>query len=109
MKRGKRFRSETPKSELVKITETRKDNCVAVFYKGHRAANDCCFVGQRAMKKHTQVALNRKRKLAQGPAPKELRLLDFLHKRRDKSKTPAKTLKVCSMAVWASGERVVYL
>ena len=34
MKRGKRFRSETPKSELVKITETRKNNCVAVFYKG---------------------------------------------------------------------------
>ncbi|XP_076467933.1 uncharacterized protein LOC143298825 isoform X2 [Babylonia areolata] len=51
----------------------------------------------RAMKKHTQVAVNRKRKLAQGPAPKELQLLDFLQKKRDKSKAP-RTIK--SVDTW---------
>ncbi|XP_070196914.1 transcription factor SPT20 homolog isoform X2 [Littorina saxatilis] len=53
---------------------------------------------KRSMKRYSQVALNRKRKLAQGPAPKELRLLDFLHKKRDKTKTPAKTMK--SVDTW---------
>lgn len=53
---------------------------------------------RRTMKKHSQTALNRKRKMAQAPAPQELRLLDFLHKKRDKSKMVSKVLK--SVDTW---------
>ncbi|XP_025086918.1 transcription factor SPT20 homolog [Pomacea canaliculata] len=57
---------------------------------------------KRSIKRYTQVAQNRKKKLAQGPAPRELRLLDFLHKKRDKSKighAANKSIK-CSIDTW---------
>lgn len=38
----------------------------------------------RSVKKYSQAAVNRKRKFAQGPAPKELQLYDFLHRKKDK-------------------------
>ncbi|KAL8573386.1 hypothetical protein ACOMHN_032401 [Nucella lapillus] len=53
---------------------------------------------RRAMKKHMQVSVNRKRKLAQGPAPRELQLLDFMQKKRDKARTPARSIK--SVDTW---------
>ncbi|GFS12113.1 transcription factor SPT20 homolog [Elysia marginata] len=42
---------------------------------------------KRSVKKHTQAALNRKRKLAQSSAPKSMRLHDFLARRREKAKS----------------------
>ncbi|CAG5120819.1 unnamed protein product, partial [Candidula unifasciata] len=46
---------------------------------------------QRSVKRYTQIALNRKRKLAQAPAPKGMHLFDFLAKKKEKSKAPAST------------------
>lgn len=43
---------------------------------------------KKSVKKFTQAALNRKRKMAQGPAPKELKLYDFLHKKRTRVNPP---------------------
>ncbi|XP_048243565.1 transcription factor SPT20 homolog [Haliotis rufescens] len=50
---------------------------------------------KRCVKKFTQAAVNRKRKLEQAPAPPELKLHDFIHKRKDKSRAnPPVNLKV---------------
>ncbi|XP_052076492.1 transcription factor SPT20 homolog isoform X2 [Mytilus californianus] len=40
---------------------------------------------KRSVKKFTQAAINRKRKFEQAEAPKELRLYDFVHKKRVRS------------------------
>lgn len=40
------------------------------------------------MKKYSQAAINRKRKFAQAAAPKELGLIDYLHKRKPRSNPP---------------------
>uniref|UniRef100_A0A0L8H7H7 Spt20-like SEP domain-containing protein n=1 Tax=Octopus bimaculoides TaxID=37653 RepID=A0A0L8H7H7_OCTBM len=48
---------------------------------------------KRSVQKHSQVALNRKRKFAQAPAPKELRLLDFINKKRSKKGNTNPTMK----------------
>ncbi|GFN75635.1 transcription factor spt20 homolog [Plakobranchus ocellatus] len=42
---------------------------------------------KRSIKKHTQAALNKKRKLAQAPAPKNMRLHDFLARKRERAKS----------------------
>ena len=47
----------------------------------------------RSAKQFNQAALNRKRKLASAAAPKELRLHDFIHKKKPKS-TPPVNLRV---------------
>ncbi|ESO88478.1 hypothetical protein LOTGIDRAFT_126056 [Lottia gigantea] len=41
---------------------------------------------KRTVKKFSQVSVNRKRKLAQAPAPKELKLFDFISRKKDKNK-----------------------
>jgi hypothetical protein len=69
------------------------------------------------MRRHSQTALNRKRKMAQAPAPRELHLLDFILKRRDKSKGPAAKVMKVSMkqvgfvlfAFTASSRRLAWL
>lgn len=38
----------------------------------------------RAVKKYSQAAINRKRKFAQAAAPSELKLYDFISKKKDK-------------------------
>lgn len=43
---------------------------------------DCFFFFSRSVKKYSQAAVNRKRKFAKAPAPKELRLLDFISRKR---------------------------
>lgn len=48
---------------------------------------------KRSVKKFTQAAINRKRKFEQAEAPKELRLYDFVHKKRVRSH-PHVNLKV---------------
>lgn len=48
---------------------------------------------KRSVKKYSQASINRKRKFDQAPAPKELRLYDFLHKKRHRSQPPV-NLKV---------------
>lgn len=48
---------------------------------------------KRSMKKYSQTAINRKRKFEQAQAPKELRLYDFVHKKRVRS-LPTVNLKV---------------
>lgn len=42
----------------------------------------------RSLKKYSQASINRKRKFEHAPAPKELRLYDFLHKKRHRSQPP---------------------
>ncbi|KAK3738279.1 hypothetical protein RRG08_039688 [Elysia crispata] len=42
---------------------------------------------KRSIKKHTQAALNRKRKLSQATAPKNMRLHDFLARKRERAKS----------------------
>ncbi|XP_055958940.1 transcription factor SPT20 homolog isoform X1 [Patella vulgata] len=41
---------------------------------------------KRSVKKYTQAAVNRKRKLAQAPAPKELKLFDFITRKKEKNR-----------------------
>jgi len=41
---------------------------------------------KRSVKKHNQSAMNRKRKLEQAPAPANMKLFEFLSKKKDKSK-----------------------
>nr|XP_022325785.1 transcription factor SPT20 homolog isoform X4 [Crassostrea virginica] len=53
----------------------------------------CHPVLKRSAKQFNQAALNRKRKLASAAAPKELRLHDFIHKKKPKS-TPPVNLRV---------------
>jgi hypothetical protein len=57
--------------------------------------NSFYYVSRRSVKKYSQTAVNKKRKLALSAAPKHLKLHDFLSKRKDKSKTaPQVNLKV---------------
>ena len=51
------------------------------------------FMFFRSVKKYSQAAINRKRKFEQVQAPKELRLHDFIHKKRVRS-LPTVNLKV---------------
>ncbi|CAL1540545.1 unnamed protein product [Lymnaea stagnalis] len=46
---------------------------------------------RRSIKKNTQAAVNRKRKLGQAPAPKGMQLFDFLAKKKEKGKPVAST------------------
>ena len=46
------------------------------------------------MKKFTQAAVNRKRKFAQSAAPAELKLHDFILKKKDKKGASAVNLKL---------------
>ncbi|KAL3880036.1 hypothetical protein ACJMK2_032308 [Sinanodonta woodiana] len=48
----------------------------------------------RSVKKFTQAAVNRKRKFAQCAAPKELRLFDFISKKKDRKSVPPINLKL---------------
>lgn len=53
----------------------------------------CNPILKRSAKRFNQAALNRKRKLASAAAPKELKLHDFIHKKKPKSNPPV-NLKV---------------
>lgn len=53
----------------------------------------CNPILKRSAKRFNQAALNRKRKLASATAPKELKLYDFIHKKKPKSNPPV-NLKV---------------
>ena len=44
------------------------------------------FAFSRSVKKFTQASVNRKRKFAQCPAPRHLKLHDFIEKHKEKSK-----------------------
>lgn len=61
----------------------------------------------RSVKKFTQASINRKRKFEQAEAPKELRLYDFVHKKRVRSH-PHVNLKV-GKAVCSLHVNIVYL
>ncbi|XP_041358988.1 transcription factor SPT20 homolog [Gigantopelta aegis] len=65
---------------------------------------------KRSVRKYSQAAINKKRKLAQAPAPKELKLFDFLHRKRDRSRgTPPINLKVAKSNVDMWKQRIVQL
>lgn len=64
---------------------------------------------KRSVKKYTQAAVNRKRKFAQAPAPKELRLLDFLQKKKSRTHTPNVNLKIGKPSVDMWQQRPVQL
>ena len=59
-----------------------------MFHKNNAIAINLFYsFDSRSVKKHTQAALNRKRKLAQTTAPKSMRLHDFLARKREKTKS----------------------
>ncbi|XP_064608434.1 transcription factor SPT20 homolog isoform X2 [Liolophura sinensis] len=65
---------------------------------------------KRSVKKYSQAAVNRKRKFAQGPAPKELQLYDFLHRKKDKPRPQLPVnLKVGKASVDMWKQRSVHL
>ncbi|OWF44222.1 transcription factor SPT20 homolog [Mizuhopecten yessoensis] len=64
---------------------------------------------KRSVKKYTQAAINRKRKFAQAAAPKELRLLDFLQKKKSRTHTPNVNLKIGKPPVDMWQQRLVQL
>ncbi|XP_072514201.1 transcription factor SPT20 homolog isoform X2 [Salminus brasiliensis] len=49
---------------------------------------------KRCFKRYSRAALNRQQELAHLPTPPQLRLLDYLHKRKDRKSTPFADLKI---------------
>uniref|UniRef100_A0A8B9GXT4 SPT20 homolog, SAGA complex component n=1 Tax=Astyanax mexicanus TaxID=7994 RepID=A0A8B9GXT4_ASTMX len=56
---------------------------------------------KRCFKRYSRAALNRQQELAHLPTPPQLRLLDYLHKRKDRKSTPSVDLKISKAGnVW---------